>query len=320
MPPTQNARPLPTKSNKGTGTKGTPKSSKGTGIKDTPKSSKDTGTKDTQNPRAAKKRKTKAKVDDAPRVFRRIMALASGKKVRSGEDDGSGGPKNKKKPVLKQVAQPLETPKIRPGEDMRAFAQRVNAALPVSGLTRKSIVKDGKDEQGVKVNRTIKEKKMHKLYDEWRAEERKIYERREEDLELAAEKALENDAEGITSSSAAFLDDTSEPTAKKGRKKGGRRKAEVEEDPWEELKKKRGEAKVGLHDVVLAPPTLHKKTTRQLRVDGDGNAADVDGVPRASGSLRRREELQAVRQDVLDAYRKIREHEQAKTPRGRERL
>lgn len=244
------------------------------------------------------------------------MAAASGKKMRSGLDDGQEPKKNKKTKTAAKAdtateqAKPeaTEIPKIRPGEDLRAFAARVDAAIPVSGLTRKTIVKDGKDEQGIKVWRTRKERKMHKLYDQWHAEERKIQERREEEFEREAERELEKDGEGITSRKY-WLDD--EPGTGKKKKKG-RGNTDDDDDPWAILKKKRGEAKAGLHDTAQAPPELNKSKTRQLKMVGGDATADVEGVPKAAGSLRRREEIQQARSEVLDAYRKIREHEQAK--------
>lgn len=226
------------------------------------------------------------------------MAAAQGKKMRSGLDDGVD---QKSKPSAEKQQEEL---KIRPGEDMRSFSARVDAALPVSGLTRKTATKDGKDEQGFKVWRTTKERNMHKLYAQWHEEERKIQERKEEELEEAAERELENDAAGITTS--AFMVDQDAGTGKKKKK----RKQGKEEDPWAVLVKKRAEAKKGLHDVVQAPPELHKEKTRHLKV-GDASV-QVGNIPKASGSLRRREELQAERDDVLEAYRKIREHEQKK--------
>lgn len=244
-----------------------------------------------------KKNNARKQDDDVPRAFKRLMAISQGKKVRSGLDNGDG---NK---VTRKDA-PAETPRIQPGENMRDFAARVNAALPISGLTKKTVIKDGKDEAGLKVRRTRKERKMHKLYDQWHEEERKIQDKREEEAEEEAERELENDAAGITSSTPMF--DFDEASTKKSRKRRGK----AEEDPWLEVKRRRAEAKVGLHDVALAPPQLHKKFTRQLKVEGA--AVDVDGIPKSSGSLRRREELQGIRTDVLEAYRKIREHEQSK--------
>ncbi|KAH6987302.1 hypothetical protein BKA56DRAFT_576561 [Ilyonectria sp. MPI-CAGE-AT-0026] len=242
-------------------------------------------------------KKARGKDNDAPRAFRRLMSVANGKKVRSGLDDGNDG-----KSVAKEVSQDL---KIRPGEDMRSFAFRVNAALPVAGLAKKTVIKDGKDEAGFKVVRTRKERKMHKLYDQWRAEDQKIKDQREEEAAQAAEREIDDEGAGMTALATAELE---EATSKRKKKKSGRGKAE--EDPWLELKKKRAEAKVGLHDTAQAPPELNKKVIKQLKVRGA--AVEVDNIPKSAGSLRRREELQAVRADVVDAYRKIREHEQAK--------
>lgn len=270
LPPSQRAQPLPARP-----TKGQPS----TELK--------------------KRGKSRRKDNDTPRSFRRIMAAAQGKKFRSGLDDGSTT-----KPAQTQPTQ--EAPRIRPGEDLRSFAARVDAELPVSGLTRKTVVKDGKDEQGVKVYRTRKEMKMHKLYDQWREEERKMKEKHEEELELEAERDLENDGAGVLT--AAYLDDEQEPGKKKKKKSRGK---QDDDDPWAELKKKRAEGKIGLHDVAKAPPELNKNKSRQLKIK-DGAAVDVSNIPKAAGSLRQREELQQVRTDVLEAYRKIREHEQAK--------
>lgn len=235
------------------------------------------------------------------------MAVAGGKKIRSGLDDGQNHKTKTPKAPQSEQQSATEVPRIRPGEDLRAFAARVDAALPVSGLTRKTIVKDGKDEQGLKVYKTRKERKMHKLYDQWRAEEAKIQERREEELELEAERDLENDGAGVITAS--YLDDDQGAGGRKKKKKG--RGNLDDDDPWAQLKKKRGEAKVGLHDTAQAPPELNKSKARQLKVQG-GATVDVDSIPKAAGSLRRREELQEARDEVLEAYRKIREHEQAK--------
>lgn len=278
LPVTQIARPLPTSSKQG--------------VK--------------QGPRIVKKRrKNRTANDDAPRAFKRLMAVAQGKKIRSGLDDGE---KSKRAPEPA-----LESLRIRPGEDSRSFAARVDAALPLAGLATKTKVKNGKDEVGLKVYRTRKELKMHKLYDQWRAEERKIQDQKEEELEEAAERALENGATGTLSSELmGAMGETSGKT--RGRKR--RAKAE-EEDPWLELKRKRAEAPVGLHDVAQAPPELHKKMRQKLTV-GDA-AVDVDNIPKAAGSIRRREELQSARNDVVEAYRKIREHEQAKLDASKRR-
>jgi len=266
LPPTERARPLPVTTSKGP-----------------------------QNKAAEpKKRRRKGdfKDNDAPREFRRLIAAAHGKRARSGLDEGIDAKKTQNEAA--------ETaPRIRPGEDLRTFAARVDAALPVTGLTKKTATKDGKDEFGFKVQRTRKERKMQKLYEQWRAEDRKIKEKQEDELELAAEDELENDAAGITASVP-----KSEQGEISGNKKSRRRHKDSDEDPWLELKRRRGEAKRSLHDTAQAPPELHKISSRQLKVDGA--IVDAGNVPRAAGSLRRREELQEARNDIVAAYRRMR--------------
>ncbi|KAI0835321.1 hypothetical protein F5Y06DRAFT_276656 [Hypoxylon sp. FL0890] len=287
LPPSQIAKPLPVK----------PQAQKGNAEKQKP----------SQAGQNLKRKRNGTQKDDAPRAFKRLMAFAEGKKPRSGLDNGDEPTgKNKKRKAAASSnpdAEPKETrelPKIRPGERMSDFAARVDAALPVGGLINKS-VRNGKDPLGLTVRRTKKEKKMHKLYDEWREEERRLKEKREEELELQAEKELEEEEMGVTWK----LDSLG---GGKKKKKGKKTKylgevADADEDPWEELRKKRGETKVGLHDVVQAPPEFTAKPQKKLTI-GDA-VVEVGGIPKAAGSLRRREELQAVREDIVASYRKM---------------
>ncbi|KZZ89912.1 hypothetical protein AAL_07420 [Moelleriella libera RCEF 2490] len=232
------------------------------------------------------------------------MEFAQGRKATpSGLDDGKA---TRSSDVLKEHSK--DELHIKPGEDLRSFATRVNAALPIAGLTTKTKTKDGKDLLGLKVRRTRKEVKMHKLYAQWRAEERIIQERKEEERELAAERGLGH-AAADTGQDAMMAE--GKASARRG-KKGKMRGRDQDDDPWRELTKKRGEGRIGLHDIVQAPPDLlHRKQRKQLLMGGA--IVDVENVPRSAGSLRRREELQTARDDVVEAYRRIREHELAKT-------
>lgn len=260
-----------------------------------------------KNEAPLKRKRGKDLKDDAPRAFRRLMAFAEGKKTRSGLDDGNDRPTKKARKAATDAATkeaeaapaPEESKKtdltIRPGERMSEFAQRVDAALPISGLVGKS--KNGKDPLGFKTKRTKKERKMHKMYDEWREQEKKIQEAREEAEEEAEEKALELEAMGVNW-------DIMGPGKKKKGKKGTKYLGMVggrEEDPWEEIKRKRGETKIGLNEVAEAPPDL--KIPRKKLVSGA--TVEVDDIPKAAGSLRKREELQSVREDIVASYRKL---------------
>ncbi|KAI2466536.1 hypothetical protein F4781DRAFT_434310 [Annulohypoxylon bovei var. microspora] len=288
LPPSQIARPLPVKSQ--------PQPQK----KDTEKQEPN------QTGKNLKRKRDAIKKDDAPRAFKRLMAFAGGKKPRSGLDNGDEptGKNKKKKAAATTNPKPetkvaRETPTIRPGERMSEFAARVDASLPISGLINKS-VRDGKDPLGLKAWQTKKERNMHKLYDEWREEERKLKEKEEDELELQAEKELEEEEQGVTWK-------LESQSGGKRKKKGKRTKylgeiADADEDPWEALKKKRGEKKPGLHDVVQAPPEFTVKPQRKIKV-GDA-VVEVGDIPKAAGSLRRREELQTVRDDIVASYRK----------------
>ncbi|TDZ23463.1 hypothetical protein Cob_v003587 [Colletotrichum orbiculare MAFF 240422] len=262
-----------------------------------------------QNPTTSRKRRKRTSDDDTPRAFKRLMALAQGKKQRSGLDDGQP-PINKKRPKVTEQKHNAENktvekskmPTIRPGESMSDFTARVNAALPLAGLVSKT-VKNAKDPLGLKVQRTRKERKMHKLYDQWREEERKIQERREEDLELAAERELDEEINGGTFRNLGVSHVDGHVWGGKNKRKSKKGKgASGEDDPWAELTKTRGEAKPGLHDVAQAPPELSKVSRQKLLVRGA--AVDVSNVPKSAGSLRNREELQGIREDLIAAYRR----------------
>ncbi|KAI1153466.1 hypothetical protein F4825DRAFT_250452 [Nemania diffusa] len=287
LPPTQIAKSLPVKQSGST--QNGPRGAK----------AKEAPAPPTNN---QKRKRPAAPKDDAPRAFKRLMAYAGGKKPRSGLDNGDEprGAKGKKRNAAQEAkpteakaeAKPATTattavPTIRHGERMSEFSARVDAALPLAGLINKSM-NGNKDPLGLKKWRTHKEKKMHKMYDEWREQDRKIKEKREDELEAEAERELEEEETGVSF----------------GNQVSGKRKkwAKDDEDPWESLRKKRGEARPGLRDVALAPPELTAKPSKQLLVRGA--AVEVNNIPKSAGSLKRREELQAERNDIIAAYRK----------------
>lgn len=253
--------------------------------------------------KAVKKRKRENEFDDAPRAFKRLMALKEGKlPPKSVEDTGETPGKKKKKSKEEETRPNLsEELKIRPGERLSEFAQRVDAALPLGGLVKKT-VKNGKDPLGLKVRQTKKERKIQNMIKEWREIDRKVKERLEEERELQEEKDLETEMTyGVS------LKMELEGTGKKKKKKGKGKKflgevGDPDEDPWEEIKRRRGESKPGLNDVATAPPEL-KKPKKNLLVRGATVA--VQDIPKAAGSLRQREELQSIRQQIVEQYRKM---------------
>lgn len=259
------------------------------------------------NPRreSKKRKRNKDPTDDTPKAFARLMAFQSGKKLPKGLDDGTRNSKSSKKRKLVAEKEddapaeenPHETPTIRPGERMSEFAARVDAALPVSGLINKT-ARGGKDPLGLKIARTKTEKKMHRMYDEWRDEDRKIKEKREEALDLAEMEEIGEDGQVRWK---ADIETSSRKKKGKGKKKVRGEVDDGEEDPWEQIKRNRAEAKAGLNDVVQAPPIFSRVPKEKFKVLGA--RVNVDDVPKASGSLRRREELGEVRKSIVEGYR-----------------
>lgn len=290
LPPTIIAKPLPVA-----------KSSKSNGI----------FTTDLTNIRKRKRRAEKD--DDTPKAFARLMSFRQGKRLPKGLDDGLKITKKQKQSEAQSATIQGETatklsntqaqmPTIQPGERMADFAARVDAALPLSGLMSKT-AKGGKDPLGLKVARTKKEKKMHRMYDEWREQDRKIKEKRQEAQELAQEE------DGNEELGVRWKVDM-EVTEPKARKKGKGKKSNVigevndgEDDPWAAIARSRNEEPKRLNDVVQAPPDFTKLPKEKFKVRGA--KVYVEDVPKASGSLRRREELVEIRRSVVEGYRQM---------------
>ncbi|KAF2438497.1 hypothetical protein P171DRAFT_162349 [Karstenula rhodostoma CBS 690.94] len=259
--------------------------------------------------------------DDTPKAFARLMAFQQNPKRRSGLDDGKKPKKSKPNPTPKPTQQAATTAaeteqapapnseaqadvatpqlKIMPGESLSDFRQRVNQALPLSGIS-----KTGKKTPGQSDHRVTKhERHLKRLQDGWRKEEARIREREMEAAELAEEEQDEQDA--------MWEDKTEDLPAAGGKKKGKKGKkrlvvGEVDdkgEDEWEALRKKR-ESRKGLHDVVKEPPNFSKVPREIFKVKG-GAKVNVGNVPNAAGSLRKREELGEERLGIIETYRRL---------------
>ncbi|KAK8040808.1 hypothetical protein PG994_013815 [Apiospora phragmitis] len=292
LPPTQVAKSLPV-------TK-----SKRNSRQDIKESSKDAP------PKNAKRKRESTEKDDAPRAFRRLMALSGGKRTRSGLDNGEDRESKNKKKKAKAAATAAASTRPRPrrpSKYQRSNQENECQSAPSWGLDQQDDETRQRPARRRKVWRTKKERQMHKLYDEWREEERKIKEQWEEELEEQAEREAEEEEQGVSWKLPTELGTVGGKKGKKGKRARLLGEAnDVEEDPWAELKRKRGETRPKLHDVAKAPPELHKlNKAKLLTVRGAG--VSVDNVPKAAGSLRRREELQGERESVIAAYRKMME-------------
>jgi len=97
-----------------------------------------------------------------------------------------------------------------------------------------------------------------------------------------------------------------------GKRKRGRNKGRAgSPDPWAALAEKRRVAKFS--DLAKAPPTLVKPKS-VLRSRG---IVDVEGVPKSSGSLARREGLAGERRGVVEGYRRLVEERRSGKGAGR---
>ncbi|KAI9730991.1 MAG: hypothetical protein M1834_005452 [Cirrosporium novae-zelandiae] len=267
--------------------------------------SKDTKNQNSKDKPLKRKRKNRGDEDDMPKEFKRLMQWQSGAQKRpSGLDDGNE-PKNKKRKQgentsdqAKSVDPTFETPKILPNERLRDFAARVDAALPIKGLV------GGKKVPGLKEPQTRKEKKMHKMYDEWREVDRKIKAQKEEELEELEELEEEQmEKAGLT---------WEDIEASKNKKRIGKGNSK-DEDPWAVLKERRkNKEPKSINDVAQAPPQFTKLPREVFKVR-NGAKVQVGQVPKNVGSLKRREDLEAERKDVITAYRKMMEEKRNKT-------
>lgn len=241
------------------------------------------------------KRKHARPDDDTPRAFTRL--LTAYRPPRSGLDDGTR-PSKKQNPTKTTMDHEtivpltsLPTIRIQPHEPLSSFAARVDAALPFSGLSKKS----GGGKNAERERKTKTERKMQRMQREWREEDRRRKEKAEE----------EEDHEAINEDGA--VDPTK--VARKGKKKGGKRKrggggvgAEVEDDeddPWAHIRANRtddsGAGLVGLHDVVLAPPKFTKVPKGKENVN----------IGQGAGGLKRQAELTEARRSVVEGYRQM---------------
>jgi hypothetical protein len=188
---------------------------------------------------------------------------------------------------------PPKSLQIQPGERLADFARRVDQALPLAGLNTK-----GKKVEGIKERQTKHEKKLRRLQEGWREEEKRIREKEEEEREVA-EDELDERLANLDKESRQIIMSAGTMGGKK--KKKGKSKAigEIEDDdgdPWEVLKHKREEPQ-GIFDVAQAPPQF-KKVPRDIF-----KGTKVHDVPKEAGSLRRREDLGQARADVIRGYR-----------------
>jgi hypothetical protein len=205
-----------------------------------------------------------------------------------------------------------ETLRIQPGERLADFAARVDRALPLgrrAGAASKSSSRPGV--AGPSEPLTRHAKRLRKMQAAWREDEARLREKEEDEREEAEGEWDERVAEmgggdaaalvdgfrGGRGAGAAALAAAASGKAGKKKKRQGGGGGGGEDDPWAVLKGRRDEVR-GLHDVAKEPPRFEKKPRRIL-------GAKVVDVPRAAGSLSRREALGETRLEIIQRYRQM---------------
>jgi hypothetical protein len=235
-----------------------------------------------------------------------MVFAKTGKGIRSGLDDGTRGTKRKRDGEAEKVAAPKPSSneadaenqakplQIQPGERLAEFSARVNQALPLTGVKAK-----GKKVEGINERLTKHDKRLRRMQAQWREDDIKIREKEDEQKELA-EDQWEEKVSGLDKEAQDLM-----LTLKEGRKRNKKRKGKIlgevddgEDDPWAVLNSKRN-APQGVFDVAKAPPRFEKKP-REVFKD-----RSVKDVPKAAGSLRRRENMGATRAEIIQSYRDI---------------
>jgi len=264
---------------------------------------KATTTTNTTKPQTKSSERKRPRLDDdTPRAFARL--LSDYRPPRSGLDDGTRPSKKRKTSQLttesKPIAPPLSfsVPTIQAHETLSSFNARVDAALPFSGLSKRG----GGGKEAEKERKTKTERKMQKMQNEWRAEERRRKEKLEESEDVA----------GLDEGGISDLP----KVAKKGKRKGGRRKRiggengasmDDDDDPWAHIKAKQIQGDdekatngsrgglIGLHDVVLAPPKFPKANKEK----------EDFNIGKGTGGLKRQVELTEARKGIIEGYRQM---------------
>lgn len=255
--------------------------------------------------------------DDTPRAFTRLMNFQNGWKPPKGLDDGAPASKKRKRSNTQDQDRSSDhkhkdtpstsIPKILPSERLSDYSARVNAAIPVAGLAKKS--KRG-SELLTGERQTKLEKRMQKMYAEWREAEAK---RKEKLAQEEDEWEIEKDEVGKERSklpASTKIKHKVECKRRKGLMMNDGNGAPDEDDLWAHIAANRNwntiasaspGGLVGLHDVVLAPPKFAKLPKEKMRDKTGQNAPKKAAII----GLKRREELGEARRQVVEGYRRI---------------
>ncbi|KAL7268313.1 hypothetical protein RUND412_009066 [Rhizina undulata] len=222
--------------------------------------------------RARKGKTTFANEDDTPKAFARLMMWTSGaKKYPNGLDDGK---------VPKSTA---KTKKRKREDTAKANGGQQEGSKAEKGKRIKDDLKIQPNESLAAFNRRVDATLPVKM--------NRGHERKPKAPKPSQQKPGEGDDD---------YEDYDEEGGRK-RKRGKNKGRATSPDPWTVLIAKREAPKFG--DVVQAPPSLIKPRA-VLHTRG---LADVEDIPKAAGSLAKREGLALERKSFVEGYRKLME-------------
>lgn len=224
--------------------------------------------------------------DDTPRAFQRLTHLtrSTNGTIFLFQDKTSVNAKTKPSHANSSNAKGSQI-KIRGGEKLSDFGARVDQALPIADVVRKS---NKKTETYDKFQDKMK---GHKAYSSHRMRDSKalpgnVY---SEDVRYSS---LDLDAGAQVSDGNTF-----KITNHTKRKRSRRAHKANLEDPWAVLETQRHKSS-GLHDVAQAPPEL--KSLKRIKTSNSSGGVNF----RTKISLRRQEELKQARKTVIQNYRR----------------
>ena len=224
-------------------------------------------------------------LDDTPRAFTRLIHLtrASNGVISSPRNASSDGTKTKSSNQNSSNAKESQL-RIRGGEKLSDFGARVDQALPIADLVKKSNKRSKDYNKSQEKNIENKKRPTYRLRGSNTLPENEDVKNSSLALDTEA-KASDGNTVNITSHS-------------EKKRKSRRAQSSNLEDPWAVLETKRHKPS-GLHDVAQAPPAL-KSLQRTNTLTGSEWANS-----RTKISPRRKEDLELVRKSLIQNYRTI---------------
>ena len=226
--------------------------------------------------------------DDSPKAFKKLMHLSPqiNGKTRSTQNDSSIN--NKLKSSYRSNSNPDEAQlQIRGGEKLSDFGARVDQALPIADLVRKSNKrsKDYHRSQEVSIKETphsVRHVRNHK------------------GMQEKTHSAAADHSKIVQKTESRIADDkipVNTSFAKRGRLRPGS-DVDHDKDPWGVLEAKRNKP-LSLHDIAKSPPELQtlRRAKKMSKLGLVGSRANV--------SPRKREDLENARKATIKNYRRM---------------